>query len=68
MSQAQTVWHVMEVRRRTTVRRQGLNILLAACLLSAMAAAEVVFLNFTNGPETAAELLSAAEGVSVSDR
>jgi hypothetical protein len=58
----------MEVRRRTTVRRQWLDILLVACLLSTMAAAEVVFLNFTSGPETAAALLSAAEGVSVSDR
>jgi len=64
MSQAQTVWHVMEVRRRTAVRRQWQNVLLATCLLSAMAAAEVIFLNNTSGPESAADLLAAAEGVS----
>ncbi|HET7883826.1 MAG TPA: hypothetical protein VFL55_23265 [Acetobacteraceae bacterium] len=68
MSEAQTVWQVIEVQRRSAVSRQWLDLLLVACMLSAMAAAEVVFLNYTTGPATAAELLAAAEGVSFGAR
>jgi hypothetical protein len=68
MSQTQTVWHMMEVRRRGAVCRHWLNVLLAACLLSAIAAGEVMFLNYASAPEAAAELLAAAEGVNTDAR
>jgi hypothetical protein len=42
--------------------REYLNIVLAACLLSVIAATEVLFLNHVAGPGTV-NLLAAAEGI-----
>jgi|KBSMisStaDraftv2_1062788.scaffolds.fasta_scaffold618237_1 hypothetical protein len=66
MSQARTVWHAIEARQRAAVRREWLDVLLAACLLAAIAANEVVFLHSVAGPESAA-LLSAPESIGIDD-
>ena len=61
MSEARTVWHDLQTRQRVTANRQRSGILVAAGLLIAMGAAEVLFLNFAVGPDTV-DLLTAAQG------
>ena len=62
MSQAQFVWRSLEERRRAAANREYVNIVLAACLLSVIAATEVLFLYHVAGPDTV-NLLAAAEGI-----
>ena len=65
MSEARTVWHPADVRRTTTAAsRERSGLMLAICLLIAMAAAEVLFLRFAAGPESV-NLISAAEGIAI---
>jgi hypothetical protein len=64
MSEARTVWHAMEARRNTAASRQRSGILLAICLVCAMAAAEVLFLRFVAGPDSV-NMMVAAEGVAI---
>ena len=62
MSQAQFVWRSLEERRRAAANREYVNIVLAACLLSVVAATEVLFLYHVAGRDTV-NLLAAAEGI-----
>ena len=62
MSEARTVWHTMEARRSALAHRPHGGLLIAVCLLCAMAASEVLFLHFVAGPESM-NMLSAAEGI-----
>jgi hypothetical protein len=62
MSEAHTVWHALESRRRADVTRKRASMLLLACLLCAMTVSEVLFLKFVASPDSV-ELLVAAEGV-----
>ena len=64
MSEARTIWHAMEARRSAAVSRDRAGLLIAAALLCAMAAAEVLFLQYVAGPESA-DLLAAAEGIHI---
>jgi hypothetical protein len=64
MSEARTVWHMLEQRRATAASRHRSGVLLVAALLCAMAAAEVLFLRFVGGPD-AVNLIAAAEGIPV---
>ena len=66
MSEARTIWHAMETRRSAAVSRHRAGLLIAAALLCAMAAAEVLFLHYVAGPDSV-NLLTAAEGVQISD-
>jgi hypothetical protein len=66
MSEARTVWQDLEVRRNTAANRQRTGLLVAAALLIAMCAAEVVFLNYVAGADTF-KILTAAEGMPVGD-
>jgi len=47
-------------------RKKRSGVMLAAALLCAMAAAEVLFLNYVAGPDSVA-MMMAAEGVATSD-
>jgi hypothetical protein len=62
MSEARTVWHAMEARRNPAVSRHRAGLLLAACLLCAVAAAQVLFLHFVAGPDSVEQMV-AAEGI-----
>ena len=62
MSQAQFVWRSLQERRRAAANREYVNIVLATCLLSVIAATEVLFLYHVAGPDTV-NLLAAAEGI-----
>jgi hypothetical protein len=62
MSDARTIWHSMEARRTTAASRERTGIMLAVCLLCAMAAAEVLFLRFAAGPDSV-NLIAGAEGI-----
>ena len=64
MSEARTIWHDLEARRSFTANRQRMSLLLAAGLLIAICAGEVLFLNYFVGPDTV-NILSAAEGMPV---
>jgi hypothetical protein len=66
MSEARTIWHSMETRRSAAVSRERCSLLIAAALLCAMAAAEVLFLHYVAGPDSV-NLLMAAEGFQISD-
>jgi hypothetical protein len=66
MSEARTIWHATEARRNAVVSRERSGLLIAAALLCAMAAAEVLFLHYVAGPDSV-NLLTAAEGVQISD-
>ena len=67
MSEARTIWHAMEARRSAAVSRADrAGLLIAAALLCAMAAAEVLFLHYVAGPDSV-NLLMAAEGFQISD-
>jgi hypothetical protein len=63
MSEARTIWHALEVRRGAATSRQRSALLLAVCLLCAMAAAEVLFLRSVAGPDGVD--MVAAEGVAL---
>jgi hypothetical protein len=52
MSEARTVWHMLEQRRATAASRHRTGVLLAAALLCAMAAAEVLYVRFVAGPDS----------------
>jgi hypothetical protein len=56
----------METRRSAAVSRDRAGLLIAAALLCAMAAAEVLFLHYVAGPDSV-NLLTAAEGVQITD-
>ncbi len=62
MSEARTVWHALEQRRDAAASRRRAGLLLAICLVSAMAVAEVLFLRFVAGPGTI-DLMAAADGI-----
>ena len=62
MSQAQFVWRSLQERRRAAANREYVNIVIAAYLLSVIAATEVLFLYHVAGPDTV-NLLAAAEGI-----
>jgi hypothetical protein len=64
MSEARTVWHDLQTRRKAAAYRQGRDALLAAGLLIAMCAAEVLFLGFVAGPDLV-DMLTAAQGAPV---
>ena len=64
MSEARTIWHTMETRRNAAAGRERAGLLCLAALLCAMAAAEVLFLQYVAGPESA-DLLAAAEGIHI---
>jgi hypothetical protein len=66
MSEARTIWHAMEARRSAAVSRDRAGLLIAAALLCAMAAAEVLFRHYVAGPDSV-NLLMAAEGFQISD-
>jgi len=61
MSEAQTVSYELPATRSATATRQWLGVLLAAVLLSAICAGEVLFLRHV-GPETM-NVLTVAEGM-----
>ena len=62
MSEARTVWHMIEARRSAVAHRRHGGLLIAVTLLCAMAASEVLFLEFVAGPDSV-NMLSAAEGI-----
>jgi hypothetical protein len=64
MSEARTVWHAMDAQRNPAVSRHRTGLLLAVCLLCAVAAAQVLFLYFVAGPDSV-NLVAAAEGIPV---
>jgi hypothetical protein len=66
MNDMPLVWAMSDeqVRRVRSKKRAGL--LLVAALLCAMAAAEVLFLNYVAGPDSVA-MMMAAEGVASAD-
>jgi hypothetical protein len=61
MSEAQSVWLDLQTRRKVAAKRQRSGVLLAAGLLIAMGAAEVLFLAYAVGPDTV-DILTAAQG------
>jgi hypothetical protein len=61
MSEARTVWYDLQTRRKVAAKRQLSGVLLAAGLLLAMGAAEVLFLTYVAGPDTV-DILTAAQG------
>jgi hypothetical protein len=63
MSEARTVWHVMETRRSASANRQRGGFMLVVALLCVVAASEVVFLNFA--VPGSAEMIQQAEGVAL---
>ena len=64
MSEAQTVSYELQATGSTIATRQWFGVLLAAVLLSAMCAGEVLFLRSVGGPETM-NVLTVAEGMVV---
>jgi hypothetical protein len=64
MSEAQTVWLDLQTRRKVAAKRQRSGVLLAAGLLIAMSATEVLFLAYAVGPDTV-EILTAGQGAPV---
>ena len=64
MSEARTIWHVMEADRSAAISRHRTGILLVICLLCAAAAAEVLFLRYVAGPDSV-QMMAAAEGIAM---
>lgn len=64
MGEAHTFWHDLAMRRSEAATRQRSGLLLAVALLCVMAAAEVLFLRYVAGPESA-DMMQAAEGISL---
>ena len=62
MSEAQTIWHEVRARQRAGARQRWHGAAIAAALLIAMAAAEVLFLAYVAGPDTV-DMITAAEGI-----
>lgn len=62
MSEAQTLWHEARARQQAGARQHWHGMAIAAALLVAMTAAEVLFLTYVAGPETV-DMISAAEGI-----
>ena len=66
MNNMPTVWALSDERMYGVRSKKRAGIMLAVALLCAMAAAEVLFLNYVAGPDSVA-MMMAAEGVAVSD-
>lgn len=64
MSETSTIWHDLDARRSSAAMRHRFGVLLAAALLIAMCAAEVLFLRYVAGPDTVT-LLSAGEAMPI---
>jgi hypothetical protein len=64
MSEARTIWHDLEARQNGAVNRQRVGLLLAACILIAMCAAEIAFVRYVATPETV-NALTTIEGMPV---
>jgi len=64
MSEARTIWHVMESRRTTEVSRRRAGLLLVVLMLCVVAAAEVLFLNVVAAPGSV-EMIQQAEGIAL---
>jgi len=63
MSEAQTIWHEVRARQRAqSAQRRWHGMAIAAALLIAMAAAEVLFLTYVAGPDTV-QMITDAEGI-----
>ena len=62
MSEAQTLWHEVRARQRAGARQHWQGMAIAAALLVAMSAAEVLYLTYVAGPETV-DMITAAEGI-----
>jgi hypothetical protein len=66
MNDMPMVWVVPHERLSGTRSKKRSGFMLAVALLCAMAAAEVLFLNYVAGPDSVA-MMMAAEGVATSD-
>lgn len=66
MNNMPTVWALSDEPIYGVRSKKRAGIMLAVALLCAMAAAEVLFLNYVAGPDSVA-MMMAAEGVAVSD-
>ncbi len=66
MSEARTIWETRESRTVSAATRERGGIVIAIGLLAAIAAGEVLFLNFVAGPDSV-NMLSAAEGIPVAE-
>jgi len=62
MGDARTIWHSVETRRAVAANRERTGVLIAFCLLCAMAAAEVLFLNSAASVDSV-NMMAAAEGI-----
>jgi hypothetical protein len=62
MSEAQTIWHEVRARQRVDAQRRWHGMAIAAALLVAMTAAEVLYLTYVAGPDTV-DMITAAEGM-----
>ncbi len=66
MNDMPIVWVVSDERMHSVRGKKRTGIMLAVALLCAMAAAEVLFLNYVAGPDSVA-MMMAAEGVAVTE-
>jgi hypothetical protein len=66
MNDMPLVWLVSDEQMHRVRRKKHKGLLLVAALLCAMAAAEVLFLNYVAGPDSVA-MMMAAEGVASTD-
>jgi hypothetical protein len=66
MNDMSTIWAVSDERTYGERNKKRKGIMLAVALLCAMAAAEVLFLNYVAGPESVS-MMMAAEGVATAD-
>jgi hypothetical protein len=66
MNDMPLAWAVSDEQMHRVRGKKQAGLLLVAALLGAMAAAEVLFLNYVAGPDSVA-MMMAAEGVAIAD-